>query len=202
MIHGINSCASLLNSEHSDINVSSGAMDGTEDDTFTEFRLELDSHANMPVVGSGAYILAHSGKTVDVSAYNPDYESMKIPVVDAALQYDNLFDGKTYILVIRNALYVPSMDNHLIPPFIMREAGIMVNDTPKIQLVDPDVTSHSINFAESDLRIPLSLWGVFSYLPTIKPSAKMLNECEEVYMLTPSRWNPHNHAYASNEKAC
>ena len=59
------------------------------------------------------------------------------------------------------------MDNHLITPFIMREAGIMVNDTPKIQLVDPDVTSHSIYFAESDLRIPLSLWEYYHTYPPL-----------------------------------
>ena len=27
----------------------------------------------------------------------------------------------------------------------------------------------------------------------------MLNECEEVYILTPSRWDPHNPVYLSNE---
>ena len=73
----------------------------------------------MPVVGRDAYIIAHTGKTADVQAYNPDYESMQIPIVDAALQYDNPYDGKTYMLVIRNALHVPSMNNHLIPPFLM-----------------------------------------------------------------------------------
>ena len=29
--------------------------------------------------------------------------------------------------MMRNALYVPSMPHNLIPPFIMREAGIVVN---------------------------------------------------------------------------
>ena len=27
----------------------------------------------------------------------------------------------------------------------------------------------------------------------------MLEDCEGVYVLTPSRWNPHNSAYAHNE---
>ena len=40
-----------------------------------ESRLELDSHANMPVVGGGTYIVVHTGKTAEVSAYNPNYGS-------------------------------------------------------------------------------------------------------------------------------
>ena len=78
------------------------------------------------------------------------------------------------------ALHVPSMDNHSIPPFLMREAGITVKDTPDIHLGDPDVSDHSIAFDESNLKILLSLSGIFSYLPTTKPSPAMLYECEEV----------------------
>jgi hypothetical protein len=63
-------------------------------------RTELDTHANMPVVGQNAYILAESGKTVDVSPYTPDYQSMTVPMVDAAVQYDDPYNGKTYILVL------------------------------------------------------------------------------------------------------
>ena len=85
------------------------------------------------------------------------------------------------MLAIRNVLHIPSMMNHLVPTFIMREAGITVNDTPKIHLEDPDVSDHSILFEESKVRLPLSLRGVFSYLPTTKPTADMLNSCEELY---------------------
>ena len=90
---------------------------------------------------------------------------MQGPIVDAAVQYDCPYDGQTYILVIRNALHVPSMRNNLLPPFILREAGVRVQDTPKIQVNDPTVEDHSIYFPETGLRIPLSLWGMFSYLP-------------------------------------
>ena len=49
-------------------------------------------------------------------------------------------------MVIRNALYVPSMQHNLIPPFMIREAGIVVNDTTKIQLDDPSADDHYIHF--------------------------------------------------------
>ena len=162
-------------------------------------RTELDSHANMPVVGRNSYVISNSGKTADVNAFTPDHAPLTIPIVDAAIQYDSPYDGKSYILIIRNALYVESMVNNLIPPFIMRESGIQVNDTPKIQIESPGVDDHSILFPSTSFRIPMSLWGVFSYFPTTKPSAKMMEECEEVYILTPDCWNPHSNAYATNE---
>ena len=52
----------------------------------------------------------------------------------------------------------------------------------------------------SGFRIPLSFSGIFSYLPTTKPSSTTLNECEAVYMLTRSRWDPHNPVYSSNNR--
>ena len=97
-----------------------------------ESRTELDSHTNMPVVGKHAYIIAETGKKVDVSPFTPDYKPLTVPLVDATIKYDNPYNGKSYILVLRNALYVPSMDNNLIPPFMLRALWVTVNDVPKI----------------------------------------------------------------------
>ena len=52
-------------------------------------RTELDSHANMPVVGRYAYIIAEVGKSVEVSPFSPEYEPINVPMVDAAIQYDD-----------------------------------------------------------------------------------------------------------------
>ena len=73
---------------------------GMKPEAIEQSQTELDTHANMPDVGRNAYILAESGKTVDVSPYTPDYQSMTVPMVDAAVQYDDPYDGKTYILVL------------------------------------------------------------------------------------------------------
>jgi hypothetical protein len=177
------------------------ALDVYEDnEREEESRTELDSHANMPVVGRNAYIISDTGRIADVNPFTPDYDSMQIPIVDAAVQYECPYDGQSYIFVIRNALHVPSMRNNLIPPFVMREAGIRVNDTPKIQTTEPTEEDHSIYFPDSDFRIPLSLWGMFSYFITSKPTAEQMNEAEDVYLLTPSRMDPHCDAYATNEE--
>jgi hypothetical protein len=180
----------------SDVNVIED--DGTHVEEIS--RTELDSHANMPVVGRHAYIISDTGRIADVNPFTPDYDSMQVPIVDAAVQYECPYNGQTYILVIRNALHVPSMRNNLIPPFVMREAGIQVMDTPKIQVNEPTEDDHSIYFAESEFRIPLSLWGMFSYFNTSKPTSDSMNGAEEVYLLTPSKWNPHCDAYATNEE--
>ena len=163
-------------------------------------RTELDSHANMPVVGRNAYILSQSQTTADVSPFTPDYPSMTIPIVDAAILYECLYTGKLFIFVLRNALHVPAMTHNLIPPFILREKGLQVTDTPKIHVESPSVSDHAIVFPDMKLLVPLWLSGTFSYFPSRKPSLKELEDSEDVYLLTPSHFNPHDDAYTKNER--
>ena len=175
-------------------------------ETDGQSRTELDSHANMPVVGKEALVVEQSGKTVEVSPFTPDYKPIKVEVVNAIIQYDS--DGKEYILVVQNALQVPSMSNNLIPPFIMRENGIMVNECAKIHCEDPTQHDHAIIFKGYDLCIPLRLHGVFSYFVTRKPDIESVVDmsepsiyAKEIYTLTPTKWNPHTDAYTLNEES-
>ena len=114
----------------------------------------------MPVIGRHAQIILDTGWVAEVNPFTPDYKAMNVPIVDAAIQYDCQYDDRTYMLVIQNALHVLSMSNNLIPPFILLEAGITVNDTPKIQLAEPTIDDHCLYFAETYFRIPLGLRGV------------------------------------------
>ena len=171
-----------------------------EMETRVESRTELDSHANMPVVGKHAYIIAETGKKVGMSPFTPDYKPLTVPLVDATVKYDNPYNRKTYILVLHNAQHVPLMDHNLIPPFMLREMGVTVNDVPNIHKEDPTVDDHAITFVETGFRIPLSLWGIFSYFPTSKPTHDDLLNLNEVYILSPATWNPHSYAYSANEE--
>ena len=180
--------------------ISAALMDQSDNLDNSISRTELDSHANMPVVGSESQVLCHTGKTASVCPYNPDYAPKEIPIVDAALLYQDTFTGKDIVLVIRNALHVESMHSNLIPPFIMREQGIKVYDTAKIHVNDPDVDDHAIILSDH-LRIPLQLHGTFSYFPTRKPTLTELNESEDIYELTPEHFDPHNDGYALNESS-
>ena len=94
------------------------------------------------------------------------------------------------------------MDNNLVPPFMLREAGIEVRDTPKIQLENPTEADHAITFPDTGLRIPLSLWGTLSSFPTTTPAYEDLMNPKNVQMLTPTRWNPHSDVYTKKKKQC
>ena len=168
--------------------------------THVESHTELDSHANMPVVGKHAYIIAETGKMMDVSPFTPDYKPLTVPLVDATVKYDNPYIGKSYILVLRYTLYVLLMEHNLIPPFMLREMGVTGNDVPKIHKEDPTVDDHAITFVEMGFRIPQLLWGIFSYFPTSKPTHDDLLNPNEVYILSPTTWNPHSDAYSANEE--
>jgi len=135
---------------------SSVANDDDTDMSNVPSRIELDTHANMPVVGMHAYVIRDSGRTANVTPYSPEYEAQSLHIVDAIVLYQDEVYGKEYLLMIRNALHVPTMNHHLIPPFILREKGIQVSDTAKIHLQDPGDNDHAIVF-DTILRIPLQL---------------------------------------------
>ena len=86
------------------------------------------------------------------------------------------------------------MTHNLLPPFMLREAGIQINEVPKIHVTSPTEEHHAIIFKEENFRIPLTLHGTFSYFPTSKPTTQELEEPEDVYVLTPTTWNPHSDA--------
>ena len=173
-------------------------MDTEENET----RTDLDTHANMIVAGKHAFVLADTGRKATVQAFSPDMEAIETAIVDCAILYECPYSGKSYILVARNALHVPTMSHNLVPPFILREAGIVVDDVPKIHQEEPDVTHHSLYFSGPGLRIPLALWGVFSYFPTRKPTERdLICDNNEVILLSPDGiWNPHTDVFARNEE--
>ena len=123
----------------------------------------LYSHANMVVIGKQAFIFSHSGQYANVRAFTDEVKVIpKVPIVDAVIAYDFPQSVQTYLLVARNALCVPSMEHNLIPPFILREAGLVLNDTPKIHYNVPSAEDHSLFDEEIGLRIPFTLDGTFS----------------------------------------
>ena len=171
-----------------------------QDDSLYESRTELDSHANIAVIGRHAAIVAKTDKTVNVKALSSVYNKLQeVPIVDAVVKWIDPHTGSSYLLLFRNALYIPSMTNNLVPPFLLREAGLIVNEIPKIHVKSPEISDHSILIPDKDLRITLSLMGVFSYFPTSKPTDQELEETEDIIPCTPVTWDPHNDAYSKNE---
>jgi hypothetical protein len=157
---------------------------------------ELDSHANMAVAGSDCTVIATSGRHATVTPFSSNLPSMDmVEIGDVAIAYDDPISLQTYLLVMRNALLIPTMDHNLVPPFLLRLAGLQVDETPKHQLALPTVDNHSIYDSETGMRIHLKLNGIFSYFPT---RALTLDEIENwdmfpIVFLTPDgdAWNPH-----------
>ena len=70
-------------------------------------RTELDSHANMVVLGCHAYIFETSGRTCNVKPFSSDLGmATNVPIVDGAIAYECPYSRITYILIVRNALYI------------------------------------------------------------------------------------------------
>mmetsp|Transcript_2675 Transcript_2675/g.3992 ORF Transcript_2675/g.3992 Transcript_2675/m.3992 type:complete len:126 (-) Transcript_2675:759-1136(-) len=116
------------------------ATNDQEEQEEEESRSDLDSHANMAVVGRDSTVLTDMGQKVDVNPFTPHDQSLKeVKIVDEAVQHCCPYTMKEYCLVLRNCLHVPSMNYNLTPPLIMREAGIIVNDVPNINCKDPSL---------------------------------------------------------------
>ena len=194
------------NSHTIDLIVSSGhavqasiyTISGT--DSVADPHTDLDSHANMVVLGKHAYIFESTGKTFNVNPFSDDLGIAKdVPIVGGAVYYDCPYTRETYILIIRNALHIPSMENNLIPPFIVMQGGVKVNDIPKIQCLDPSMDDHCISFTQCDIRIPLQLMGIFSYFHTRKLLSPELFDNDKVFITPfPSEWNPNFFSFENN----
>ena len=54
---------------------------------------ELDSHANIPVIGCNTRVIATSEKTCDVRAFSPDICPLKVKIAYAAVEYSCPYTG-------------------------------------------------------------------------------------------------------------
>ena len=108
-------------------------------------RTELDSNANMAVVGRECVVFDDTGQTCTVNAFTESAGKLdKVPIVDVAVAYDCPFQSKTYILLMRNFLHIPEIKHNLLPPFMIREAGHVLDECPKFQASAPSIQNHYI----------------------------------------------------------
>ena len=114
----------------------------------------------MVVLGRYCYVVNYSGKTAEVHPFSPDYETLQVPIVDDVVEYDDPYSGETFMLVCKEALHVPAMKHNLIPPFLMREEGVVVDDLPKVQSLNPTKHHNLTHFPDENLRMPLRLHGI------------------------------------------
>ena len=164
----------------------------------------LDSHANIAVCGKYCRVVADTGFKADITAFSNEVGQMlEVPIVDALILYENPSSGERFLLVVRNVLHVPSMNHNLIPPFAMRQAGIIVNDKAKIFCDKPTRDDHAIIDKETGIHIILSIENTFSVFPTREPNDDDLyNQDIPIVTITPAGiWDPGSHLYQQNERA-
>ena len=170
-------------------------------------RTELDSHADACVVGKHALIIQDFDRPVDVTGYDPTMGTKRdLRTVSAALAYDDPRDGATVILIVHQAIHVPTMCNNLLTPMQLRVNDVKVRDTPRF-LTDPsdrEDNQHAIVIPtpdHDDYVIPLDLHGIISYFPTRRPSLSEFDAATDRYELTyeTPQWDPSSPNFAAQE---
>jgi hypothetical protein len=159
---------------------------------------ELDSHANMAVAGQDCTIIAKSGHHANVTLFSGDLPVMeKVEIGDVAVAYDDPYLLERYLLVMRNVLLIPLMDhNDLLPPFLVQEALLFLDET---------LENHTIYDEVTGLRIHLQLNETFSYFVTRLLTLEEQENWESypIVYLTPNsdQWDPHAPHFAEAEAA-
>ena len=124
------------------MNVENVSSTSAENTGTADPRTELDSHANMVVLGRHAFIFEGTGRTCNVRSFADELGvASNIPIVHGIIAYDCPYARQTLILIVRNTLYIKSMEHNLIPLLIMQTGGVTVNDVPKIHCENPTIPS-------------------------------------------------------------
>ena len=97
------------------------------------------------------------------------------------------------------------MLHNLVPPFVIRREGNLLNDIPKMQVDDPNVDDHSLYFPEAEVRIHMQLVGTVSFFSTRIPTEEEIAEAVEKDVILDlntdePEWDRHNPSYAREEE--
>ena len=152
-----------------------GALTATTSQT--EYRSELDNHADICVVGTETALLIHNyDRPVQVHRYDEGIVEIEACwTVSAVISYDNPESGDTFMLVLHQAILIPQMENNLLCPLQMRDNDVRVNDDPKFMAPIPTanhlaIVINGIDQDQQRINIPLSIRGVISYFPLRIPT--------------------------------
>ncbi|KAG7370202.1 hypothetical protein IV203_027948 [Nitzschia inconspicua] len=133
------------------------------DDDATDRGLDLDSRADMAVLGSNCYVFEETSRTINVFSYVPKLGSTEMKVVSGCFAYDVPDTGQVALLIVHQGLHIPHLRYCLILPFQMQENGVILNDRPKFQTAKPTVDDDAILLPHDGIpgtyRIPLLLRG-------------------------------------------
>jgi hypothetical protein len=163
---------------------------------------ELDSHADTCVVGDQtALILQDYERPVRVHGYDDRVaEARNCKMVSGAIAYDHPETGDVYMLLLHQAILIPTMKANLLCPMQLRHHGVFVNDEPKFMAPNPTEDHNTIVVHDEDgnirLRIPLAIKGATTYFPSRVPTRLEYEQTpdERIIDLTDQdlEWDPPN----------
>ena len=159
------------------------------------------------MLGKHAHIFMDHDRSVDIVGYNKSKGTLatNMKTVSGALAYDNPTSGTTVIIVLHQAIHVPTMDWNLICLMQVRMNDVKLDDKPKFLTEDPTDVSHVISCEDNMgnlVNIAPSLKGVTSYFPTMKPTKHEFENCPRIeltYFMTPE-WDPYSTTFQKQEE--
>jgi hypothetical protein len=150
------------------------------------------------MLGGTFHIYEKTAQQCTVYPYSSSYKPKVVTIAHGGTVY-NHSDGQTYILYINNGFNMTTdVSTSLFNPNQMRAHGIVVYDTP-VHRSHAGLSTHLIYVPELDLRIPLQLDGIISYLSTRLPSAAELENCLHVPRTSLVEWDPYSEDFNRQE---
>ncbi|KAI2495419.1 Reverse transcriptase (RNA-dependent DNA polymerase) [Fragilaria crotonensis] len=172
-----------------------------------ESRTDLDSHADQCAIGRNALLVHDYDRPINVSGYDPNGPVAKdLRTVSGALAYDDAVTGRTVILIVHQAIYIPDLSHNLLSTMQLRLNDVKVNDVPRFLTDQPTELTHSlvipIEQSDTPYVIPLSIIGVASSFPTRKPTREEYDQLPHIILTSEAPdYDPHDPVYAEQEDA-
>jgi hypothetical protein len=147
-------------------------------------------------------IINKSDRQVSVTQFIKSLGSIqKVPIITAAIAYDDPRSGKVFVLVIHQALSFPEMKGCLLCPMQMRLNDVVLNERPKFLTAHPTDQDHPVIL--EDLTISLDIFNVASFFHGRTPTKREYDECKRIELTYPSpECIPNSELYAEEESEC
>ena len=167
-------------------NTSANTYEIDEPERGTVATNELDSNADTCCLGVNFIIMNMTERTADVYPYDPSYKPLhNVPIVTGATTVMNTANGRSFIMIINEALYYGKKLGHsLINPNQFRRYGTMVWDNP----FDP-LREIFIETGDGDI-IELISNGTKIGFESHAPTEEELRTLPHVEVTSASNWNP------------
>ena len=108
-----------------------------------------------------------------------------VPIVSAATGYTS-YNGRNYILIFNEAIFIEGMDHILINPNQCRYHGLDVKDNP----YDPNEPM-MISTNDQQFTVCLQSEGTVVYFDTWLPKRRDLEDYPHIELTSRTHWNPH-----------